>query len=82
MLEPIDGFECRRAMNFVLWPNDERMHHYQRGRTSITVLGLQLREIIGNRAAGRGCHDAACSASCLARISLGRNIAGLPTSRK
>jgi hypothetical protein len=35
-----------------------------------------------NRAAGRGCHDAACSASYLVRISLGRNIAGLPTSRK
>jgi len=27
-------------------PNDERMHHYQRGRTSITGLRLWLRKII------------------------------------
>jgi hypothetical protein len=26
--------------------NDERVHHYQRGRTSITGFGLKLRQII------------------------------------
>jgi hypothetical protein len=29
------------------WANDERMHHYQRRRTSITGLVLYLRKIIG-----------------------------------
>ena len=27
-------------------PNDERMHHYQRGRASITGFTVELREII------------------------------------
>ena len=30
----------------VFAPNDERMHHYQRGRTSITGLMLELRKSI------------------------------------
>ncbi len=34
------------VMDFAKWPNDERMHHYQQGRTSITGLVLKLREII------------------------------------
>ena len=32
---------CMRGL-----PNDERMHHYQRGRASITGLMVELREII------------------------------------
>ena len=31
---------------FVGWANHERMHHYQRERTSITELRVKLREII------------------------------------
>ena len=31
---------------FHFWHNDERMHHYQRGRTSITGLMVELRKII------------------------------------
>jgi len=31
---------------FGLWQNDERMHHYQRRRASITGLMVELRKII------------------------------------
>jgi hypothetical protein len=30
----------------IFWHNDERMHHYQRRRASITGLMVELREII------------------------------------
>lgn len=33
-------------LSFILAANDERMHHYQRGRASITGFGLYLRKII------------------------------------
>jgi hypothetical protein len=40
-------FDCMSAIeaSFVL-ANDERVHHYQRGRASITGLGLWLGESI------------------------------------
>jgi hypothetical protein len=31
---------------YYFFANDERMHHYQRGRASITGLMVELREII------------------------------------
>jgi hypothetical protein len=34
------------SAEFIFLENDERMHHYQRGRTSITGLMVKLRKII------------------------------------
>jgi hypothetical protein len=34
------------GMLILFWHNDERVHHYQRERASITGLGLQSGEVI------------------------------------
>ena len=49
------------SYGFHFLQNDERMHPYQRGRASITGLRVVSTGNHRNRAAGRGCHDAACS---------------------
>ncbi len=41
-----DGSSADDAQGFHFLVNDERMHHYQRGRASITGLMVELREII------------------------------------